>query len=85
MLQPAAVFRMALYEAAAKERSARRTRQDRVRAIAGLAEDDLARLAEVFEALLRSDDEADRIATRLHAALRELSPEELSGEDESDA
>ena len=74
MPRPAAVFRTALAEAAARERAVRARRPDRVQAIAGLIDDDLASLAQAFETLVRAPADASAMAASLHAALRMLSP-----------
>jgi hypothetical protein len=78
--RPGAVFRAALAEAAARERAVRARRQDRIQAIAGLAESDLITLAQELERLLRTADDASAIAASLHATLRTLSPDAPSGE-----
>lgn len=84
-LKPAAMFRSALAAAAARERSVRARRPDRVQAIAGLTDSDVVSLAEEFEALLRSSADASALAARLHAALRALSPEVPVGDEINDA
>ena len=84
-LQPVAIFRSALAAAAAKERSSRARRPDRVQAIAGLTDHDLASLTEVFEALLQAADDASMLATDLRAALHALSPEMPVDEEADDA
>lgn len=77
--RPAAVFRTALAEAAARERSGRARRPDRVQAINELTDADLASLAQAFEALLRAPADASAMAERLHAALRTLGPDTPTG------
>ena len=80
MQEPVAIFRSALAGAAAKERSGRARREDRVQAITGLTDRDLERLAAEFEALLRAPADPSALAARLDAALRTLSPEVSDGE-----
>ena len=83
--RPAAVFRAALAEAASRERASRPRRPDRVQAIAGLTDGDLASLAQAFELLLRAPADPSAMAASLHATLRALSPDAASGEVEDDA
>jgi hypothetical protein len=78
--RPAAVFRVALAEAATTERSTRARRPDRVQAIAGLTDGDLADLAQEFERLLRAPGDVGTMAASLHATLRTLSPDAPDGE-----
>ena len=78
--RPAAVFRTVLASAAAKERSSRARRPDRVQAIASLADDDLATRAQAFERLLNASADISAMATSLHATLRTLSPDAPSAE-----
>ena len=82
--RPVAVFRSALVDVAAKERAVRARRPDRVQAIAGLADDDLAQLAEAFDALMRGPADASAMAASLHAALRSLSPDVPADELDND-
>ncbi len=79
-LQPVVMFRSALAEAAAKERSSRRVRQERIQAIASLTDRDLDRLAEQFEALLHLSD-PNLLAASLEEMLQTLSPESPDGEE----
>lgn len=73
--RPAAIFRAALAEAAARERAGRVRRPDRVQAIASLTDGDLVTLAQQFETLLRGSADAVASAASLHATLRTLSPD----------
>ena len=78
--RPAAVFRAALAEAAARERAVRARRPDRIQAIASLTDGDLSTLAQELDRLLHVADDAGAIAASLHATLRTLSPDALTGE-----
>jgi hypothetical protein len=78
--RPAALFRAALADAAAKERGGRTRRPDRIQAIAGLSDGDLARLAQEFEQLLRVSTDVGAIAASLNATLRALAPGASEGE-----
>jgi len=73
--QPAAIFRAALAAAAAKERSGRARRPDRIQAIAGLTDGDLGSLVAEFERLLRTSADANAMAASLRARLHALSPD----------
>ena len=79
-LRPATVFRSALAELAARERSGRARRPDRVQAVAGLTDGDLAALSAAFEELLHSTSNVSAIAASLHATLRALGPDVPAGE-----
>jgi hypothetical protein len=83
--RPAAIFRSALADAAARERASRPRRGDRIRAIAGLTDGDLARLAEEFEGLLHAANDPSAMAERLQLALRALAPEAPLDEEAGDA
>jgi hypothetical protein len=83
--RPAAVFRTLLAAAAAKERSSRARRPDRVQAIASLADSDLATLTQVFEQLLHASADVSAMASSLHATLRTLSPDAPSSGEGDDA
>jgi hypothetical protein len=78
--RPAAVFRAALADVAARERAVRARRPDRVQAVASLTDGDLADLAQAFESLLRAPADASAMAARLHDTLRALSPDAPSDE-----
>jgi hypothetical protein len=78
--RPAAVFRTVLASAAAKERSSRARRPDRVQAIASLADSDLATLAQEFGRMLHASADVSALATSLHATLRTLCPDAPAGE-----
>ena len=78
--RPAAVFRAALAEAAARERAVRARRPDRIQAIASLTDDDLSTLAQELDRLLHAADDAGAIAASLHATLRTLSPDAPAGD-----
>jgi hypothetical protein len=82
--RPVAVFRVALAEAAAKERSVRSRRPDRVQAVAGLTDGDLGGLAAEFERLLRMSADANAMAVSLRATLHTLSPD-VSDDEAGDA
>jgi hypothetical protein len=73
--RPAAIFRAALAEAAAKERAVRARRPDRIQAIAGLTDSDLGNLAAEFERLLRTSSDATAMAASLRARLDTLGPD----------
>ena len=78
--RPAAVFRAALADVAARERAVRARRPDRVQAIAGLTDGDLAGLVQEFERLLRAPAEVGAMAASLHATLRTLGPDTSADE-----
>ena len=84
-MRPVEIFRAALAEAATRERASRARRPDRVQAIAGLTDGDLARLTEELERLLHATDDASALPERLHAALRALCPDEPLDEEAGDA
>lgn len=78
--RPAAVFRAALAEAAARERAVRARRPDRVQAIASLTDADLVTLTQELERLLHTTADASATAASLHATLRTLSPDTSADE-----
>jgi hypothetical protein len=74
-LQPVTAFRSALLAAAVKERAGRARRAERVTAVRGLDDGDLARLVDCFADLLRAPADVGALTAALHAELRALSPE----------
>ncbi|HLH26808.1 MAG TPA: hypothetical protein VK066_30145 [Chloroflexota bacterium] len=72
--QPTMVFGAELHAAAVQERARRVLKADKKAALAGLGDDDLGRLSETFEALLRGPADVGALAAELEAALRALSP-----------